>query len=318
MRREAAFRFSPPELAREELAKAWLIKVIERTPAEEIGRVPVQWIAAEAPALIADILRDVPASGQAGEISPESHRRARELSKLRPGGSFGQLPQDLAALQAVLIQALAGQGDGERGGFAAAVERLAESFGTVQRALVESLVEERSGSARRDEATGLPGAAHLHEWLRILLAEYRRYAHPFSVLLIDVDGLQRINEGYGRQVGDRMLAAVAGAVERQIRGADQAFRLADDEFCVVIPHQVTERVRPLADRLASTVNAWQGPEGPRVTLTVGVASCPEHGDSAERLLAAAEEASYAAKAAGRPFAVASARPQSFVQDSHTT
>jgi diguanylate cyclase (GGDEF)-like protein len=316
---EAAGEHARAQETRDELAKAWLVKIIERTPPEELGEVPLAWIATEAPPLIADILDQVAAESSALELGDEDQRRARELGRLRRGEEAGQIPRDIASLQALLIEALRGKApEHEDGGFPRAVERLAEIFGTIQATVVESLVEERSGWARRDETTGMPGVAQLHEWLRILVAEYRRYAHPFSVLLVDVDGLQRINQAYGREVGDRMLRAVAGAIERQVRNVDQAFRLSDDEFCILIPHQVSDRVRPLADRLASMVNAWQRPEGPRVTVTVGVVSCPEHGNDSERLLQAAEEATYAAKAAGKSFAVGAAQAQSFVQDPDTT
>jgi diguanylate cyclase (GGDEF)-like protein len=317
---EAAGDHARDHKTRDELAKAWLVKIIERTPPEELGEVPLAWIATEAAPLIADILdqvaREVPALDELGD---EDQRRARELGRLRRGEGARQIPRDIASLQALLIEALRREvPEHEDGDFPRAVERLAEIFGTIQATVVESLVEERSGWARRDETTGLPGVAQLHEWLRILVAEFRRYAHPFSVLLVDVDGLQRINQAYGREVGDRMLRAVGGAIERQVRNVDQAFRLSDDQFCILIPHQVSDRVMPLADRLASMVNAWQRPEGPRVTVTVGVVSCPEHGNDSERLLQAAEEATYAAKAAGRSFAVGAAQAQSFVQDPDTT
>lgn len=280
----------------------------------------MSWIANEAPPLIAEIVRELTTGSDPADLAPEGHRRARELGKMRRGvGAPAQIPQDLAVLQALLIEALRREvPEREPGGFAESVGRLAEIFGAINASVAESLVDERSGFARRDQASGLSGSAQLHEWLRILVAEYRRYAHPFAILLVDIDGLARINEAYGRQVGDRMIGAVAAAIEREVRTVDRAFRLAEDEFCVLSPHQVASRVQPLADRLTSSVNGWQQHEGPRVTVTVGVASCPEHGDSAERLLEAAEEATYAAKAAGRRFAVGSGGAKSFVQEPDST
>jgi len=303
-------------MAQDELAKAWLVRIVERTPPSELGDLPVSWIANEAPPLIAEILRELATGADPGELAPESHRRARELGRMRRGAAGpAQIPQDLASLQALLIEALQREvPEREPGSFAEAVGRLAEIFGAIQSGVTESLVEERSGTAKRDDATGLPGSAHLHEWMRILVAEYRRYAHPFAILLIDIDGLGRINEAYGHQVGDRMIAAVASAVDAQVRTVDRAFRLAEDEFCVLSPHQVASQVQSLADRLTSTVNGWQHHEGPRMTVTVGVASCPEHGDGADRLLEAAEEATYAAKASGRRFAVGTGGAKSFVQE----
>ena len=111
-----------------------------------------------------------------------------------------------------------------------------------------------------------------------------------------------------------MVAAVASAIEREVRSVDRAFRLAEGEFCILAPHQVASRVQPLADRLTSTVSGWQHHDGPRMSVTVGVASCPEHGDDAERLLEAAEEATYAAKASGRRFALGPDGEKSFVHE----
>jgi diguanylate cyclase (GGDEF)-like protein len=164
-------------------------------------------------------------------------------------------------------------------------------------------VEERSGAAARDELTGLPGAPHLHEWLRALLASHHRYGQPLAMLGIDIDGLKRINDAYGREVGDRMLAAVSGIVVEQIRAADQAFRVADDEFCVLAPSHDADQVRPLAHRLREAIDGSQGPEGPRVAISVGIVSCPQHGETAEQLLKAVEEATYRAKASGEGVAV---------------
>jgi diguanylate cyclase (GGDEF)-like protein len=313
---EAGADYARIAMAQDELAKEWLVRIIERTPPSELGELPVDVIAAEAPPLIAEILRELERGNSAIQLAPEGRRHAQELGRMRRATDRPtQLPKDLAALQAVLIEALRREvPEREPGAFAESVGRLAGIFAEIQSAIYQQLVEERSGGAQRDGATGLQGSAQLHEWLRILIAEYRRYAHPFALLLIDIDGLGRINEAYGKEVGDRMVSAVGSAIEQQVRSVDRAFRLAEDEFCVLAPHQIASRVGPLADRLTSTVNGWQHHDGPRISVTVGVASCPEHGDEAERLLAAAEEANYAAKASGRRFAVGSDGENSFLHD----
>jgi diguanylate cyclase (GGDEF)-like protein len=340
--REAMAQYARIGVPDDELAKAWLLRVIERTSPSDLGDVPLAWIATEAPPLIGDILNELADASSPGQLSPQGRRAARELSRLRSGGSApAQVPRDLASLHAVLIEALRREGaDREPGAFGDAVERLAEIFGTIQADLVEALVDERGSRAAeaaaadaapaaetraaeapvlaRDEATGLPGAVELHDYLAILAAEYRRYSHPFALMLIDIDGLQRINEAYGREVGDRMLTAVANAVSGQVRSVDRAFRLTEDEFCIVSPHQVASTVQPLADRLTSSVNGWQHHDGPRMSVTVGVASCPEHGEDPERLLQVAEEATYAAKASGRRFSVAPGGNQSFMQEPERT
>jgi len=306
---------TPPD--REELAKAWLVKLIERTPLREIGGLEVGWIASEAPPLIADILAGLgePAGATERELDRGERSRLARLARLRDGPDAPELiPRDLAALQRLMIESLRREvPEREAGDFAEAVGRLVEAFGTIQGAITRELVDQRSGDAR-DGLTGLPGPAQLEEWMRILLAENRRYKHPFAVARIDVDGLGRINDAFGRDAGDGMLSAVAGVIRRQVRSVDQAFRIGDDDFCVVAPHQEAGHLVPMAERLAELVTSSQLAEGPRLGIAVGIASCPGSGDSAERLLEAAEEASYAAKAAGRRVATAGDGGAPAVQD----
>ena len=288
--------------AREELAKAWLLDVLDRTPLAEVREVPIDWIVREGPALIADIVRGIsdPTAPAELELPAEGIERVGGLGRLRQGEAARQIPRDLAALQALLIEALRREvPERQIGAFAGSVERLAQIFGDIQAQVGERLVRERSGGATVDPLTGLPGEAELHQWMRVLLAEYRRHGHPFSVLLIDTDGLGRINDAYGREAGDRMLSAIAGVIRHQIGSADRAFRIGDDEFSVLAPQQNPADALPLAEHLCEIVERSQAAEGPRITISAGLASCPEHGDTMEGLLAAAEEATWAAKAAGR-------------------
>jgi diguanylate cyclase (GGDEF)-like protein len=287
---------------REQLAKEWLVRVVERTPLPDVGELPLAWMVTEAPPLIADILGALgePGSPADRELEEEEEALAGQLALLRQGlDAPEQIPRDLAALQAVLIESLRREVPERRpGDFANAVTRLAEVFGTIQGGVTKALVEERSGGAATDPLTGLPGRVQLEEWLRILLAEHRRYGHPFALALIDIDGLERINQSRGRVAGDGMVAAIAEVVRRQIREADQAFRLEEDEFAVLAPHAEAGGLVQMASRLAALIEDAQVPEGARIAITVGVAACPEDGMTAERLLQSVDEATYVAKADG--------------------
>lgn len=286
------------------------MELVERTPLDEVGQIGVEWLAKEASPLIADILSALaePASAGERELQDDELRRAAELSQLRGNDAApGRLPRDLAALQGLLIEALRREiPERETGEFARAVERLAEVFGDLQGAIAEGLVRERSGDPARDSLTGLPGGGELHEWIRIVLSGERRYGHPFSLMMIEVDGLDRITDTYGREAGNRMLRAVTDVVATQIRSVDRAFRLDDDVLCVLLPQQGPLPTLALADRLAGVVEGSQGLEGPRVAVAIGIASCPEHGNSAEALMSAAEQATFSARASGERVSVASA------------
>jgi diguanylate cyclase (GGDEF)-like protein len=280
-----------------------MLEILDATPLAEASSVPVDWLAQRGPELIEDILDGVadPFASDALELSEKGIERVTELCAMRGERAPGQLPRDLAALQELIIETLKAEVPERRlGTFADSVGRLASVFGDIQGQVSEQLVAERTGGAAADPVTGLPGEAELHEWLRILFAEERRYGHPFALALIDVEGLRHVNEAYGRSAGDRMLAAVAGVVTGQIRAVDRAFRLRDDELCVLAPHSGSDATRLMAQRLCDLVDRSQTSTAPRIAIAAGVAACPEHGDDAEALLAAAEEAAFAAKAAGRP------------------
>jgi diguanylate cyclase (GGDEF)-like protein len=292
--------------------------MIERTPLADVGELPMDWIAEEAPPLIADIFAALsdPLAAPDRQLGPEERERAAKMAALRDGpGAAEQIPRDLAALQALLVETISREIPERRpGDFARAVARLAEVFGSIQGAVASKLVDERTGDARADPLTGLPGPVQLDEWMRILLAEQRRYEHGFALALVDIDGLARINEAYGSDAGDRLLAAVAGVIRRQIRGVARAFRLEGGEFLVLCPNQDATGLVPMAERIAGVVESSQLAEGLRIGVAVGVVACPDDGEEAETLIEAAQQATYAAKAAGRRVGTGPGRPEPVLQD----
>jgi diguanylate cyclase (GGDEF)-like protein len=187
----------------------------------------------------------------------------------------------------------------------ARAERLAEACSDLAAAAgrLAKLLGEHVEPERRQ---GLPGSAELNRCLAELLAEHRRYGHPFSLAVVDIDGLARINDAYGPPAGDRMLAAVAAILRRQLRDTDRVFHVEEDEFAVVAPHTGAAGLVPVARRVANLIAGGQSPDGPRIAIAAGVVACPADGLAAERLLESATEATYAAKASG---AAVATRPE---------
>lgn len=297
---------------REELAKAWLLRLLERASLEEIEHLPTDRIARELPPLISDILSAV-GSDSAGraELADPARERAAQLGELRSGqgASAADVARDLAALQSVMIAALrreVGEQDGHL--FVEAVDRLSSAFGGVQAAAIEQLLGRRERELERlantDPLTGLYNVRFLQEHMQQLLDHHRRYGHPFSVLLLDIDGLKRLNDSRGHAAGDRALLAVAAAIRAAIRRVDTPVRIGGDEFCVVAPQQTASRARVIADRIAEGVESARTDDGIGVGISIGVASCPQHAIDAERLLELGDEAMYRAKAAGGSVALA--------------
>ncbi len=294
-----------PRSSSEELAKAWLVGIVERTPLDRFADVDLDLLTTEASPLIGGILGGLEPEAASPDLPPDVLERARALGRLRRGeGASAEISRDLAVLHSVLIASL--RRDEERraaGDFERSVQRLAELFGSVQGAVAEGLVRAPS-SGPKNELAALPGSSDLHHWLEVLVAEHRRYGHPFALALVEVEGLGRISETYGHRSGDWMLTALAAVIRHQIRIVDHAFRLRDDEFCVLAPNVSSGRLRPMADRLARVVEASQATNAPRVAIAAGVSACPEHGHDGSLLLEVASDALAAARQSGHPVEVA--------------
>lgn len=302
------------EHAREEIAKSWLVRLIENSTLEEIEGLPTDQIARELPELILDVVRSAADLGSDPlASSPDKLAGARRFADLAGGGepSPARIARDAAALQALMLRKLCegpgGNQDPE--GFADAAERLALAVGSIQTAAVEEVTSRRSreleSQANTDTLTGLYNLRYLQRVITQLVGYHERYEHPFAILLLDVDGLKRINDAHGHAAGDRVLVQVAMAVRRSVRTVDTPARLGGDEFIVLAPHQSAEHASVLAERLATAVEREAAPpEGPTVGVSIGVVACPEHGSEAEPLMELADQAMYRAKASGSSVAVA--------------
>jgi diguanylate cyclase (GGDEF)-like protein len=299
--------------SRDELAKAWLVRLIERASLDEIRELPTERIARELPDLITEIVRAVSEDeGDPYDLSKEQAERAASLATLRGGSRevlAADVARDVASLQSVLIRALREEiGESDPARFADAVEQLVEAIGAIQAAALEAHVLSRSreleSQANTDPLTGLGNLRALQRQLATLVDVQKRYTHPFGLLLMDIDGLKRINDSYGHQAGDRVLMQVAMSLRRSIRSVDTAARIGGDEFCVLLPEQDLKSAAKLAARLATAVEEEvASPGDPAVTISIGVAASPEHGDDAESLVDTADRAMYRAKAAGEGIAL---------------
>jgi diguanylate cyclase (GGDEF)-like protein len=300
------------ERSRDELAKQWLVRLIERASLDEIRELPTERIARELPELISGIVESISESeGDPFDISKEQAERAASLAGLRGGGREARavdVARDIAALQTVLLHALRDELEEDPVRFAEAAEQLVEATAAIQAEAMEAHVQSRSreleSQANTDPLTGLGNLRALQRQLANLLDVHKRYRHPFAVLLMDIDGLKRINDSHGHPAGDRVLMQVAMSLRRSIRSVDTAARIGGDEFCVLLPEQDLKSAAKLAARLATAVEEEvAAPGDPPVTISIGVAASPEHGDEAEALIDTADRAMYRAKSAGEGIAL---------------
>jgi len=174
--------------------------------------------------------------------------------------------------------------------------RLAEQMASLERIGVEA-----AASARIDPLTGLGNRRKMDEDLDVLTSRRDRYGQRFGVALLDVDHFKTLNDTAGHQAGDDALRQVASVIRAKLRRADTAYRYGGEEMLLVLPTGA-ELAAAAAERMRDAVQSAAIPHpgrpgsGSVLTVSVGVA---EAADDPADFLAAADQALYRAKSAGR-------------------
>jgi len=152
----------------------------------------------------------------------------------------------------------------------------------------------------KDEVTGLYNRRFFSIRLEEEVSRYRRFNHPVSVVLLDLDGFKAVNDELGHGAGDETLRAMADILLKQSRGINVICRYGGDEFAVLLVETSKSGARLYADRIRYVLSTWTFSHGRRVTASFGIASLPEDvAPAADELIRAADEALYAAKRAGK-------------------
>jgi diguanylate cyclase (GGDEF)-like protein len=156
--------------------------------------------------------------------------------------------------------------------------------------------------AQHDPLTDLPNRALLEDHLRQALGQAQRDQRQIAVLLLDLDGFKRINDTLGHLVGDRLLRAVGDRLRHSLRASDVVARFGGDEFAVVQTAVNDPRAAAVLTRklLATLARPFElGGEPMILGASAGIALFPEHGETPEALIEAADLALYSAKEEGR-------------------
>lgn len=157
------------------------------------------------------------------------------------------------------------------------------------------------GEAMTDRLTGVGSRAYFDQRLSEQLDHARRYKHPLTLVLLDVDHFKAINDTYGHPAGDQVLAGVGALLRGSVRLSDVAARYGGEEFALILPFTDAEGAWILADRLRQTIQEWTVilTEGlVHVTASFGLAELREGLDT-RALVAKADQALYQAKRGGR-------------------
>jgi diguanylate cyclase (GGDEF)-like protein len=153
-----------------------------------------------------------------------------------------------------------------------------------------------------DNMTGAHSRLYFLAALRQEVARFTRDDHAlagqgFTVGILDVDHFKQINDGHGHEHGDKTLLRVVEESHRLLcRDLDVFARYGGDEFVFLLPQTSIQPARALAEKLRAAMASLLLPDGwEPITVSIGLAACPEHGENVESLLHAADWALYRAK-----------------------
>jgi diguanylate cyclase (GGDEF)-like protein/PAS domain S-box-containing protein len=155
----------------------------------------------------------------------------------------------------------------------------------------------------RDPLSGLYNRSYLDEYLTQLAEELAHEQRPVAVLVADLDRFKYINDHYGHATGDMVLRAASAALLRSLQETDCACRYGGDELVAILPGRTAAEALAIGEQLRQAIEAEVivipgHSDAVRITVSVGIASYPEHTSQLLSALALADRAMYKAKAAG--------------------
>lgn len=156
-----------------------------------------------------------------------------------------------------------------------------------------------------DQLTGLPNRSmnqkRFDELLRQPQPFFSLEPQPFTVFCLDLDGFKEVNDKFGHAVGDTVLIAVAERLRESVRDVDLLCRIGGDEFVILLPAISPRDAAAIAQRIIERISEPFGLGQPslQVGISIGSATMPQDGVTADELLRAADRAMYSAKSRGR-------------------
>ncbi len=150
-----------------------------------------------------------------------------------------------------------------------------------------------------DSLTGLANRRRFRAALVREVERWRRYSVPCALILLDIDHLKAINDRYGHPAGDQVIQHVAYTLAQCSRDNDTASRMGGEEFALLLAGLSGDKAAKAAERLRRIISEQPVEGVGRVTVSIGVAACPEHAVSERTLYAASDAALYVAKTGGR-------------------
>jgi diguanylate cyclase (GGDEF)-like protein/PAS domain S-box-containing protein len=243
-----------------------MIRMLGYTSREELLALDLARDIIQDPGRRAQLLGQSGADGLVDPIEIECQRKDHAILKVRLSGR----------------EVFSEQGELE------AYEVIAEDI-TRQRELEDHLRRQ----AASDSLTGLANYRHLVDVLDGEIKRSDRTGREFALLFFDLDGLKRINDRYGHMTGSQALCRLADVLCCCCRAIDTPARFGGDEFAVVLPETNAREAYQVARRICESVAS--DTDGPKLSVSVGIAVYPQDGDTIEKLLRQADSALYLMK-----------------------
>lgn len=168
--------------------------------------------------------------------------------------------------------------------------------GIVNRVILRREVERL---ATTDDLTALYNKRHFDRYLQGEIEKAKRYGHKLSVVVLDIDGMKKLNERHGQPLGNEILSDMGKLLKRFARGTDCVARYSGDEFMVLLPHTDAQEAGIAAQRLRDVVEAHSFPRRKKLTVSVGIATFPVDAKDPLSLIVRADQALCQSRQASR-------------------
>jgi diguanylate cyclase (GGDEF)-like protein len=157
--------------------------------------------------------------------------------------------------------------------------------------------------ATTDSMTGLYNHRFFQEQMTLQIENAKRYNGKFSLILIDIDFFKKFNDTYGHQAGDAVLKQVAELLKKSVRTSDIVARYGGEEMAIILPNNDFDHAVIAADKIckkiASTPFQLNAKVTTNVTISLGVSTFPDNGETPQELIEYSDKGLYAAKESGR-------------------
>lgn len=163
------------------------------------------------------------------------------------------------------------------------------------------LLQQKEEGAYRDELTGLFNRRSFNQEVPREMERFRRFGHPFSLLMLDLDHFKAFNDTHGHSAGDQALRGVAHILQTTARLYDRVVRFGGEEFAIILPQATSREAMPMAERIREAIAqhhvSYAGQDLGALTVSIGVACFPKDALDMPGLVHRADQAMYQAKEA---------------------